>query len=167
MGSFDDDENYVLPRALKVGDTVILADIGGEAVVTDLKNKKGLVEVQMGSIKTRVSESNLRLADKPKKISTPPKARRAGAMESRMNMSAETRLDLRGMTVEECIMTLDRFMDSALRTGLNEFTIIHGKGTGKLRTAVREYLKKSPYVKSHRLGTFGEGEDGVSIVTLK
>lgn len=167
VGSFDDDENYVLPRALKVGDTVILADIGGEAVVTDLKNKKGLVEVQMGSIKTRVSESNLRLADKPKKTSAPPKARRTGAMESRMNMSAETRLDLRGMTVEECIMTLDRFMDSALRTGLNEFTIIHGKGTGKLRTAVREYLKKSPYVKSHRLGTFGEGEDGVSIVTLK
>ena len=167
VGSFDDDENYVLPRALKVGDTVILADIGGEAVVTDLKNKKGLVEVQMGSIKTRVSESNLRLADKPKKTSAPPKARRGGAMESRMNMSAETRLDLRGMTVEECIMTLDRFMDSALRTGLNEFTIIHGKGTGKLRTAVREYLKKSPYVKSHRLGTFGEGEDGVSIVTLK
>ena len=82
-------------------------------------------------------------------------------------MAAETRLDLRGMTVDECLMTLDRFMDSALRSGLNEFTIIHGKGTGKLRAAVKDYLKKSPYVKTQRLGTFGEGEDGVSIVTLK
>ena len=82
-------------------------------------------------------------------------------------MAAQTSVDLRGITVEEGIMTLDRFIDSALRTGLHEFTVIHGKGTGKLRAAVREYLRKSPYVKTHRLGAFGEGEDGVSIVTLK
>ena len=163
---FSDDEDYVLPRPLEVGDSVILADIGGEAVVTSLKDKKGLVEVQMGSIKTRVKEENLRLVEKQKKKSVAP-YRSANQMDSRKSMSAQTSVDLRGMTVEECLMTLDRFMDTALRTGLHEFTVIHGKGTGKLRTAVREYLKKSPYVKSHRLGTFGEGEDGVSIVTLK
>ena len=163
---FSDDEDYVLPRPLEVGDSVILADIGGEAVVTSLKDKKGLVEVQMGSIKTRVKEENLRLVEKQKKKSVSP-YRSANQMDSRKSMSAQTSVDLRGMTVEECLMTLDRFMDTALRTGLHEFTVIHGKGTGKLRTAVREYLKKSPYVKSHRLGTFGEGEDGVSIVTLK
>ena len=88
-------------------------------------------------------------------------------MESRMNMSAETRLDLRGMTVEECIMTLDRFMDSALRTGLNEFTIIHGKGTGVLRAAVHDELRRCKYVKSFRLGVYGEGESGVTIVEFK
>ncbi len=167
VGAFDD-ENYVLPRELKQGDSVLLADIGGEAVVVSVNNKKGIAEVQMGAIKTRTPISNLRLVEKTNKPKIQkPKSQSGSRMDSRMNISADTRLDLRGMTVEECLMTLDRFMDSALRTGLNEFTIIHGKGTGALRTAVREYLKKSPYVKSHRLGTFGEGEDGVSIVTLK
>lgn len=166
VNEFSDDEEYVLPRPLEVGDSVVLADIGGEARVTALPNSKGLVEVQMGSIKTRVKLENLRLVEKQKKQDV-PKYRNGSKMDSRATMAAETRLDLRGMTVDECLMTLDRFMDSALRSGLNEFTIIHGKGTGKLRAAVRDYLKKSPYVKSQRLGTFGEGEDGVSIVTLK
>ncbi len=163
-----DDENYVLPRELKSGDSVVLADIGGEATVLSVNSKKGVAEVQMGAIKTRTPISNLRLIEKSNKPKIQkPKSTSGSKMDSRMNISADTRLDLRGMTVEECLMTLDRFMDSALRTGLSEFTIIHGKGTGALRTATREYLKKSPYVKSHRLGTFGEGEDGVSIVTLK
>ncbi|MGN1479595.1 MAG: endonuclease MutS2, partial [Acutalibacteraceae bacterium] len=167
VGSFDSQEDYTLPRELKVGDTVILADIGSEATVVSLPDKKGAVGVQMGSIKTRTQIENIRLVEKSKKPHITKPRSSGSKMDSRMNISAETRLDLRGMTVEECLMTLDRFMDSALRTGLNEFTVIHGKGTGALRTAVREYLKKSPYVKSHRLGTFGEGEDGVSIVTLK
>ncbi len=168
IGSYDEDENYVLPRELKAGDNVRLADIGADSVVVSVNNKKGVAEVQMGAIKTRTPVSNLRLLEKVSKPKIQkPRSTGGSKMDSRMNISADTRLDLRGMTVEECIMTLDRFMDSALRTGLNEFTIIHGKGTGALRTAVREYLKKSPYVKSHRLGTFGEGEDGVSIVTLK
>ncbi len=166
VSELSDDEDYVLPRPLEVGDSVLLADIGGEARVTALPNNKGLVEVQMGSIKTRVRIENLRLVEKQKKQDV-PKYRNGSKMDSRATMAAETRLDLRGMTVDECLMTLDRFMDSALRSGLNEFTIIHGKGTGKLRAAVKDYLKKSPYVKSQRLGTFGEGEDGVSIVTLK
>ena len=88
-------------------------------------------------------------------------------MDSRMNISAETRLDLRGMTVEECLMTLDRFIDTALRTGLNEFTVIHGKGTGALRAAVQQCLRRHKQVKSYRLGRFGEGESGVTVVELK
>ena len=84
-----------------------------------------------------------------------------------MNMSAKTSLDLRGMTCDEALLELDRYLDHAMRMGISEFTVIHGKGTGALRAAVRDYLKKSPFVKSHRLGTFGEGEDGVSIVTIK
>lgn len=167
VGSFDPQEDYILPRELKVGDTVILADIGSEATVISLPDKKGNVGVQMGSIKTRTPIENIRLVEKSKKPHITKPRSSGGKMDSRMNISAETRLDLRGMTVEECLMTLDRFIDTALRTGLNEFTVIHGKGTGALRAAVREYLRKSPYVKSHRLGTFGEGEDGVSIVTLK
>ncbi|MBQ7596023.1 MAG: endonuclease MutS2 [Clostridia bacterium] len=163
---FGDDEDYELPRPLVVGDSVILADIGGEAVVTSLKDKKGLVEVQMGSIKTRVKEENLRLVEKQKKKEVSP-YRSVNQTESRKNMAAQTSVDLRGMAVDEGIITLDRFIDTALRMGLHEFTVIHGKGTGKLRAAVKDYLKRSPYVKSHRLGAYGEGEDGVSIVTLK
>lgn len=160
------DEDYVLPRPLKIGDTVIIADIGNEATVVTLKDKKGLVTVQMGTMKTRVKEENLRLIEK-KKSAEKKRTVATGRMESRMNMKAQTSVDLRGMTVEEGILELDRYIDHALRMGINEFTVIHGKGTGVLRSAVRDYLKKSKYVKSSRLGTFGEGEDGVSIVTLK
>lgn len=160
------DEDYVLPRPLKIGDTVIIADIGNEATVVMLKDKKGLVTVQMGTMKTRVKEENLRLIEKKKSVEK-KRTVATGRMESRMNMKAQTSVDLRGMTVEEGILELDRYIDHALRMGINEFTVIHGKGTGVLRSAVRDYLKKSKYVKTSRLGTFGEGEDGVSIVTLK
>ena len=166
IGIDDDDENYTLPRPLKAGDTVIIRDIGKTAKVLSLADKNGNVEVQAGSIKTRVKLSNLRLCENaPKKneLRSTPKVHG----ESRLNMAANTRLDLRGMTVDECLIELDRFIDMGLRTGLNEFTVVHGKGTGALRTAVTRYLKASPFVKSSRLGVYGEGEDGVTIVELK
>ncbi len=166
IGIDDDDENYVLPRPLVTGDTVIIRDIGKNAKVLSPADKNGNVEVQAGSIKTRVKLANLRLCENaPKKKENKSTARLQG--ESRLNMAASTRLDLRGMTVDECLIEVDRFIDMGLRTGLNEFTIVHGKGTGALRTAVTRYLKASPYVKSSRLGLYGEGEDGVTIVTLK
>lgn len=164
--SYENDEDYTLPRPLKIGDTVLIADIGNEATVVTLKDKKGLVTVQMGTMKTRVKEESLRLLEKKAKTEK-KRSVITGKTESRMNMEAKTSVDLRGMTVEEGIMELDRYIDHALRMGINEFTVIHGKGTGVLRSAVREYLKKSKFVKTSRLGTFGEGEDGVSIVTLK
>ena len=166
IGIDDDDENYVLPRPLKAGDTVIIRDIGKSAKVLSPADKNGNVEVQAGSIKTRVKLANLRLCENaPKKKETRSTAKLQG--ESRLNMSPSTRLDLRGMTVDECLIELDRFIDMGLRTGLSEFTIVHGKGTGALRSAVTRYLKSSPYVKTSRLGVYGEGEDGVTIVTLK
>ena len=81
--------------------------------------------------------------------------------------SSDTRCDLRGMTVDEALMSLELFMDSMMTSNMREFTVIHGKGTGALRKAVAKYLSSSKYVKSHRLGNYGEGEDGVTIVTLK
>ena len=162
----DDDENYVLPRHVEAGDTVILRDIGKSARVLSPVDRNGNVEVLAGAIKTRVKETGLRLiqdAPPPKKaVST---AKLQG--ESRLNMTPDTRLDLRGMSVDDCLIELDRFIDHSLRTGLSEFTIVHGKGTGALRKAVTKYLKDSPYVKSSRLGVYGEGENGVTIVTLK
>ncbi|MFY9378925.1 MAG: endonuclease MutS2 [Acutalibacteraceae bacterium] len=160
------DDNYVLPRELVVGDVVLIADIGKQADVLSIADKKGMVEVQMGIIKTRVPIKNLRLVDKPLK-SKKPKTRTVRVQQDKANLKVNTTCDLRGMTVDEGLLTLDRFIDYEIRTGLNEFTVIHGKGTGVLRKAVRQFLSKHPQVKEHRLGTFGEGEDGVSIVTLK
>jgi DNA mismatch repair protein MutS2 len=80
--------------------------------------------------------------------------------------SDQTRLDLRGQTVDECLMELDRYIDQALRMGIHAFTAVHGKGTGALRTAVQNYLRGSPFVKAYRLGAYGEGETGVTIVEL-
>ena len=166
IGIDEDDMDYVLPRPLITGDTVIIRDIGKSAKVLSPADKNGNVEVQAGSIKTRVKLANLRLCENaPKKKETKSTARLQG--ESRLNLTASTRLDLRGMTVDDCLIELDRFIDMGLRTGLNEFTIVHGKGTGALRSAVTRYLKASPYVKSSRLGVYGEGEDGVTIVVLK
>lgn len=166
IGIEDDDKDYVLPRALVTGDTVIIRDIGKTAKVLSPADKNGNVEVQAGSIKTRVKLANLKLCENaPKKQEKKSTVRLQG--ESRLNMAASTRLDLRGMTVDDCLIELDRFIDQGLRTGLNEFTVVHGKGTGALRTAVTRYLKASPYVKTSRLGLYGEGEDGVTIVTLK
>ena len=106
---------------------------------------------------------------------TPPKKKKEkkkdtfvrNQTESRMTAASDTRCDLRGLTVEEAILTLDLFLDSMTMSGLSEVTIIHGKGTGALRAAVQQHLKKHPQVKSYRLGTFGEGENGVTIATLK
>ena len=162
----DDDEDYVLPRPLIAGDNVIIRDLGKTAKVISPADKSGNVEVLAGSIRTRVKESNLKLTSAPKqekKLKSSPKLQG----ESRLTMEANTRIDLRGMTVDDCLIELDRFIDKSLRTGLKEFTIVHGKGTGALRSAVTRYLKSSPYVESSRLGVYGEGEDGVTIVVLK
>lgn len=160
-----DDEDYTLPRHVAAGDTVIIRSLGKSAKVISPADRSGNVEVLAGAIKTRVKETDLRLTEAAPEKKTQPVTRVQG--ESRLNITPETRLDLRGMSVDDCLIELDRFIDHSLRTGLSEFTIVHGKGTGALRSAVTRYLKSSPYVKSSRLGVYGEGEDGVTIVNLK
>ena len=163
-----DDEDYVLPRELKAGDTVIYIDLGKEAQVLAPRDRKGNVEIQAGTARMRVNESRLRLVEKKKQqpARSVPTIGREGT-ESRLTASADGRCDLRGMTVDEALLTLDSFISSMLMSGLNEFTVIHGKGTGALRAAVQKALKGNKFVKSYRLGTYGEGENGVTIVTLK
>lgn len=168
MASGLPDEKYELPRPLKIGDEVLLCDIGKTATVTALKDKKGNYEVLAGIMKMRTPEKNLRLVEKQKKPqaknrSVPNKTERVFSPGS----EAQTRCDLRGMNVDEGTMELDRYIDQCLRLGLGELTVIHGKGTGVLRKGIQEHLRKSPFVKSFRLGVYGEGEAGVTIVTLK
>ncbi len=163
-----EDENYELPRPLKVGDEVLVADMGKTATVTSLKDRKGNVEVMAGIMKMRTPEKNLRLIEKSKQPQN--KQRNMPNKTERVfspGTEAQTRCDLRGMNIEEGIIELDRYIDQALRLGLGEITVIHGKGTGVLRKGIHEYLRKNRFVKNFRLGVYGEGENGVTIVTLK
>ncbi|MBR0541776.1 MAG: endonuclease MutS2 [Clostridia bacterium] len=163
--SVDDDEDYVLPRPLKQGDRVRVVSLGTEAEVISVNGDS--VEVQAGIIKTKTNIADLRLLGEKKSNSQKNKPRTVRTKAESVPQTAKTSVDLRGMDREEAIMELDRYIDSALRLGLNEFTVIHGKGTGVLRKAVQQHLKSHPNVKSHRLGVFGEGEDGVTIVELE
>ena len=179
LGEFDDitnpvttqvdpDEQYVLPRPLKVGDEVLVVDMGKTATVSALADKKGEIEVTAGIIKLRTPLENLRLQDKKE---PPKKASRAvpkqGSGEFHVAGGQRNECDLRGMNIEEGILELDRHLDRCMRQGLSELTVIHGKGTGVLRKGIQDYLRKNKFVKLFRLGTFGEGESGVTIVTLK
>lgn len=161
-------EGYVLPRPLKKGDTVLIVDIDKTATVLELPDKSGNVLVQAGIMKTRVPVSNLRLDEKAKK----PKLNGASIRTISSNKGAKTargmmELDLRGQTVEEALMELDMFISRSLLSHIEQVTIIHGKGTGALRSAVHDYLKHCKQVKTFRLGVYGEGETGVTIVTFK
>ncbi len=157
-------ENYKLPRKLKVGDNVLIFDIDKKGVITDISKDGKSVTVLAGIIKTKVPIDNVKLIDSEDK-KTPIK-RVIKSTDNKMNSVIKRELDLRGQTALEAIMEIDKFIDNALLMGANQLTIIHGKGTGKLRHEIHNHLKKNKYIKSYRLGTFGEGESGVTIVEL-
>ncbi len=166
-----DSGDYELPRALVEGDRVLLVDMGMQATVVKCPDNKGMVEVQAGAIRTRTPLSNLRLYEskraekKGRSVSVAQNS--GGGLTSRMERSAATDLDLRGQTVEEALLEVDRFLDNAVMCRLERVTIIHGKGTGALRAAVHQHLKGHRQVKGYRLGVYGEGETGVTVVELK
>ncbi len=159
------DAPYRLPRPLKAGDTVLIYDIDKKATVLSLPEKGSQdVLVQAGILQTRVPLSNLRLVkEQPKRITF----RTVTKNVSRSQAPASTEVDVRGQSAEEALMSVDRALDAALLSGVGQLTIIHGKGTGVLRSAVQKHLRNHPSVKSFRLGTFGEGESGVTIVEMK
>ncbi len=164
----EEDESYVPERPLKAGDSVIIAGMGTAATVIEPPDKNGNVLIQAGLMKTRVKQETLRLTNKKenKKPKT-PLTRSVRGTQSRATAKVSTSCDLRGKTVDEALMELDMFIDSAVMSGINEFTVIHGKGTGALRSAVQTHLRSHPQIKTFRLGVYGEGENGVTIVTLK
>ena len=159
------DENYVLPRALKVGDTVLLMDVDQEGTVVRLPDKDGMVAVEAGILKTKTPLANLKLVEGKRKHTEQPTARRN--VKSTVQIQAKTEVDLRGMNLEEALMELDRFIDECVLLHLEVISIIHGKGTGVLRKGVQAHLKTHPNIESYRLGVYGEGESGVTIATLK
>ncbi|MBQ2387390.1 MAG: Smr/MutS family protein, partial [Clostridia bacterium] len=156
--------NYKLPRPLKVGDRVTIADIDKQGDLLSLPDSDGYVFVQAGIIKTKVKVENLRLEENATKKVDRSLGRRT---LSRSKEPVRTELDLRGMTADEGVMELERFIDTAIMSGINIITVIHGKGTGVLRRAVHDALRGHKSVHTYRLGVFGEGEDGVTIIELK
>ncbi|WP_407386078.1 endonuclease MutS2 [Ruminococcus sp.] len=156
-------EDYRLPRALQVGDNVLIFDIDKKAVVLE-KPEKDSVLVQAGIIKTRVKLNNLRLLE-PEKVKLPKRGERTVTKD--VKSLAKTEIDVRGQTAEEAVMSVDSAIDSCVMTNVHMLTVIHGKGTGVLRARIQQYLRHHKAVKSFRLGTFGEGESGVTIVELK
>lgn len=155
--------SYKLPRDLKVGDSVLIFDIDKKAEVLELPDK-GQVLVQAGIIKTRVPLSNLRLLN-DEKVTVPKRPERK--ITKNVSARAETEIDLRGQTAIEAIIAVDQAIDTAILTNTHHLTVIHGKGTGVLRAEIHRHLKTHKAVKMFRLGTFGEGEAGVTIVELK
>ncbi len=148
-------------RPAEEGDTVELLSMGVQAQVTAVR-RDGTLELQAGAMKLSAKQEVRLTAPAAKKKQAAAAVRRTLRMES-----TARELDLRGMTVDEALACLDMFLDNALMGKLETAVIIHGKGTGAVRAAVRSHLKGSRYVKSFRPGRFGEGEDGVTVVELK
>ena len=162
-------EGYVLPRALKIGDTVEVFGLNERGTVVRLPDKSGNVEVQMGIIKSRVGIGELRLIEDDKVTLNGQKRQRkgGGTTHSVDRAKVQTEVDVRGCTVEEGILEVDRVIDHAVVMKLGEVRVIHGKGTGALRAGLHQHFRKHPNVQSFRLGVYGEGETGVTILELK
>ena len=165
MKKQSDGEKYKLPRPLKVGDSVLIFDIDKNATVLAPPTKDGMVLVQAGIIKTRVKIDNLRLIKEKKQ--QPPQYSAKRNVHSTLDVRPTTEVDVRGETAFDAIMIVDKAIDNAVLMNINQLTIIHGKGTGVLRREIQSFLRTHKAVKSFRLGVFGEGESGVTIVELK
>ncbi|MBQ1821610.1 MAG: endonuclease MutS2 [Clostridia bacterium] len=153
-----------IPTSVIRGQTVRVVSLNNTATVLKPQDAKGQVQVQAGLIKVFVPLSDLRLIEQkktPVRETTKPRE----IMTDIKTMKYE--LDLRGYLVDDAILEIDAFIDDCVRTGRSEFNIIHGKGTGALRAGVQNYLKTHPRVKSFRIGAYGEGDAGVTVVTLK
>ncbi len=159
-------EGYALPRALKIGDEVLLVNINKLGTVTKLPNANGMVEVQTGNLKTKTNISNLVLNESVKKIEAKKEKARVSAVAS-FKRDFKPTIDVRGQTGDDAWFMIDKYFDDAKISSVKSVTILHGKGTGALRTAIWKYLKKDNRVESFRAGKYGEGDYGVTVVDLK
>ena len=156
------------PKNLKVGDNVQIVTMSDqEASVLKLPDKNGMLMVQAGIIKLEVHISNLKkVEDKTSKQLADKYVKTTHAFVSK-SKDVTTSVDVRGQNLEEACMNVEKFLDDCYLAAISPVTIVHGKGTGVLKRGIQEMLRKHRYVKGYRFGTFGEGEDGVTIVELK
>ncbi|MCI9230594.1 MAG: endonuclease MutS2 [Lachnospiraceae bacterium] len=159
------------PKKLKKGDAVKIVSMGLTGTVSTLPDAKGALFVQCGIIRTHTNVKDL-IYVQEETVTTPKLQRsgggdRSGKMKMSKTMSISTEINLLGKTVDEALALLDKYLDDAYLAHLPSVRVVHGKGTGALRNAVHGHLKRLKYVKEYRLGEYGEGDSGVTIVTFK
>lgn len=155
------------PSKLKKGDSVKVLSMGMKGTVSTLPDQKGNLFVQCGIMRTQVNVKDLALAEEVT-ITTPVLQRtNIGKVKMSKSFSISHEINLLGRTVDEAISELDKYLDDAYLAHMPNVRVVHGKGTGALRTAVHAHLKRLKYVKEFRLGEYGEGDAGVTIVTFK
>ena len=161
------EDDYKLPRPLKVGDKVFLTTVQREGEVTALADKKGMISVTAGILKTKVTEDKIRLLEgNVKYVSDTPKRVSEGKVKKTVNSTFKPEIDVRGMIGDDAWFVVDKYLDDAVLAAIPTVRIIHGKGTGALRAALWKYFKADKRIKSYRHGEYGEGDAGVTVVTL-
>lgn len=155
------------PKALRVGDSVKVLSLNLKGTVSTLPDAKGNLFVQMGILRSQVNLRDIEPIDEP--VTTAPNFNRTGSGKIKMAKSSSVgiELNLLGKTSDEAISELDKYLDDAYIAHLPSVRIVHGKGTGALRKAVHNYLRRCKIVDEYHLGEFGEGDAGVTIVTFK
>ena len=158
------------PDQIKLGDQVKILSMGMQGTVSTLPDHKGNLYIQCGAMRTQANIKDLAYASQtPAPDFSPLKRKPSGAgsvkMSKALHISSE--INLLGKTVDEALAELDKYLDDAYLSHLSSVRVVHGKGTGALRNAVQNHLKRVKYVKTFRLGEYGEGDAGVTIVTFK
>ena len=155
------------PEQLKKGDLVKVVSMGLKGTVSSLPDAKGNLFVQCGILRTNVNVQDLVRLEEPSVTASNMKRTGTGKLRMSKSISVSPEINLLGKTVDEAIPLLDKYLDDAYLAHLKSVRVVHGKGTGALRNAVQQHLKRVKYIKSYRLGEYGEGDAGVTIVEFK
>ena len=154
------------PKKLRKGDTVRIISMGLKGTVSTLPDAKGALFVQCGIMRTQTNVKDLAYVEESTTASS-PQQRSTGRAKLSKALTISPEINLLGKTVDEALPTLDKYLDDAYLSHLSSVRVVHGKGTGALRNAVHSHLKRLKYVKEFRLGEYGEGDAGVTIVTFR
>lgn len=155
------------PPKLRLGDSVRILSMGLKGTVSSLPDSRGNLFVQCGIMRSQTNINDIVLIDEDTVTSKTLRKTGAGSIKMSKSFSVSTEINLLGKTVDEALNDLDKYLDDAYLAHLPSVRIVHGKGTGALRSAVQNHLKKTKFVDSYRLGEFGEGDAGVTIATFK
>ena len=159
--------NHKVPKKLRIGDSVKVLSMNLKGTVHTLPNEKGDLYVQMGILRSLVNIKDLVLLEEAPSAGSKNRSTGAGKLKMSKSLSVSTEINLIGKTTDEAIALLDKYLDDAYLAHMPSVRVVHGKGTGALRNAVHNHLKRLKYVKSFRLGEFGEGDAGVTIVAFR
>jgi len=158
----EQNDDYVLPRPLKKGDRVLVSTVGKEGVVEKVQGTEAMVTV--GNLRMKTSVSVLRLIHELSKGNTEKKK---GSVTSSPRSHISNSVDVRGLVTDDAWFVVDKYLDDVILTGFESVTVIHGKGTGALKAGLWRYFKKDPRIRSFRLGLYGEGDGGVTVLEMK